>query len=123
MRSKNQRAIDTLESAYIADVKRCACVVCGAPAPSQAHHVVQGDHFTTCALCPDCHGGPGYQHGWHGDKSRWRVAKMTELSAINETRRAVERLRSGKPVESVTQQRTGKSRSNLSSSKIIPRAA
>jgi hypothetical protein len=92
MRSKNSKQHDALEAAYLADVKRCHCVVCGAQAPSAAHHPEQELHLITVALCWDCHQGP---HGWHGDKSRWRAAKMTELRAINDTRRMVDVLRSG----------------------------
>jgi hypothetical protein len=127
MRSKNARAHDAIESAYLADVKRCACVVCNVPAPSSGHHPLQGLHLIAIALCWDCHQGP---HGWHGDKSRWRAAKMTELKAINETRRRVEQLRSGvthrpgPPNARPKPKPLPKSAvSNLSSSKILPRAA
>ncbi len=95
MRSKNSKPIDALESAYLRDVKCVACVVCDAPPFGEAHHPEQGLHYLACAVCPDCHGGPGHPHGWHGDKSRWRAAKMTEMKAINLTRRRVEELRAG----------------------------
>lgn len=125
MRTKNARTIDADESAYIADVKRCDCVICGAGKPSEAHHPEQGQHFNVIACCKPCHGGPGYPHGWHGDKSRWRTAKMTELRAINETRRAVERLRAGKPSTPAPRRSQSNPKPNagsaLSSSKILPR--
>jgi hypothetical protein len=127
MRSKNSRAIDPLESAYMRDVKLCACVVCDWTPPSDCHHPQQGLHLTGVALCKECHGGPGYPHGWHGDKSRWRAAKMTELRAINETRRRVEILRSGGQLHprrnTITAPAPKRKGSALTSSKIIPRAA
>lgn len=96
MRTKNARAIDEIESAYMADVKRVPCVCCNAPAPTVCHHPEQGMHLCGISNCLDCHGGPGYPHGWHGDKSRRRAAKMTEMRAINETRRRVDLLRAGR---------------------------
>lgn len=94
MRSKNSRAHDRDESAHIAAVKACACVTCDAGPPSIAHHVNQGDHFTTIALCEPCHVGP---HGIHGDQTmlrlRFRIAgTQGELRAINETLRRVAQL-------------------------------
>jgi len=126
MRSLNSKHIDPLESAYMADAKRCGCVVCDADPPNQAHHPEQGQHFCVISVCPDCHGGPGYPHGWHGDKSRWRAAKMTPLKAMNETRRRVELLRAGKTSIALPQQSrriVAKQGSALSSSKCLPRRA
>jgi hypothetical protein len=95
MRSVNSRAHDRDESAHLAAVKSCACVTCDAPAPSEAHHVVQGDHYTTVALCQPCHRGP---RGIHGDQTMLRLRFRSagthgELRAINETMRRVARLR------------------------------
>ena len=39
-------------------------------------------HGLTIPLCWDCHQGP---HGIHGDRSRWRLRKMTELDALDRT--------------------------------------
>ncbi len=86
MRSKNSKAHTAAESAHMAAVKSVACVVCDAPPPSAAHHVNQGQHFTTCALCWECHQG---KQGWHGDKTMWRIRKMDEWAALNETLRRV----------------------------------
>ncbi len=86
MRSKNSKAHTAAESSHMAAVKSVACVVCDAPPPSAAHHVNQGQHFTTCALCWECHQG---KHGWHGDKTMWRIRKMDEWAALNETLRRV----------------------------------
>jgi hypothetical protein len=82
MRSKNSRAIDLNESAHMAAVKALPCACCGAPAPSSAHHDVQGDHFTTIPLCWDCHQGP---HGLHGDQARLRTFKKTLAGMLNWT--------------------------------------
>lgn len=127
MRTKNARAMDAIESAYVADVKRCPCSVCGAPPPSEAHHPEQGLHLIGIAACKDCHGGPGYPHGWHGDKSRWRAHKMTPPKAINKTRWMVDRMRGGYSDVSVAVNFGKKlklgpqSGPRLSSSKILPR--
>lgn len=83
MRSKNSRAMTKAEAAHVAAVKGLPCSVCDAPAPSDAHHIEQGQHFTTVALCKDCH--QGSENGIHGRKTMWRVMKMSELSALNVT--------------------------------------
>ena len=82
MRSKNSRAHTPAESDHMAAVKSLPCSVCDAPAPSAAHHVKQGQHFTTIALCWECHQG---KQGWHGDKTLWRIRKMDEWDALNIT--------------------------------------
>lgn len=63
-------------------VKHLPCSVCDAPGPSEAHHIEQGCHYTTIALCWSCHRGP---EGWHGTKALWRIAKMDELRALDVT--------------------------------------
>ena len=85
MRTKNAKRITPAESAHLAAVKLTPCVLCDATAPSEAHHVRQGDHFTAVALCADCHRGSG--NGWHGRKTMWRIRKWDELDALNETLR------------------------------------
>ena len=86
MRSKNSKPFTRAESAHLEAVKSVACVLCDAPPPSAAHHIQQGDHFTTVALCLDCHQGPT---GWHGTKVLWRIRKWDELDALNETLRRI----------------------------------
>ena len=86
MRSKNSRAFTAGERAHVEAVKAVACVVCDAPPPSAAHHVNQGDHYTTVALCWECHQG---KQGWHGDKTLWRIRKWNEMDALNETLRRI----------------------------------
>lgn len=85
MRTKNSRAMTPAEAAHVVAVKSLPCSVCDAPAPSDAHHIVQGQHFTTVALCKDCH--QGSDNGWHGRRTMWRIAKMDELAALNVTLR------------------------------------
>ena len=86
MRSKNSKRITGSEFRHMGLVKESACSVCGAPGPSHAHHIEQGLHFTVIALCPDCHTGP---NGIHGDKTLWRIHKLDEIKALNETLRRV----------------------------------
>ena len=91
MRTKNAARITTAESEHMAAVKSVACVLCDAPAPSIAHHVVQGDHYTTVAVCESCHVG---KHGIHGDQTmlrlRFKVAGIHgEMRAVNETLRRI----------------------------------
>lgn len=83
MRTKNAKAFTAAERAHLQAVKGLPCSVCDAPAPSDAHHINQGQHYTTVALCKDCH--QGSVNGWHGQKVMWRVHKMDELSALNVT--------------------------------------
>lgn len=87
MRTKNAKAINRAESEHLARVKSVPCVVCDAAAPSEAHHITQGCHFATVALCIDCHRGS--ENGWHGRKIMWRIRKWDEIDALNETLRRV----------------------------------
>jgi len=86
MKTKNAKAINHAESEHMAKVKAASCVLCDAPGPSEAHHVKQGDHFATVAVCPNCHRGP---YGIHGDKTMQRIRKYDEIDMINETLRRV----------------------------------
>lgn len=83
MRTKNAARITAKESEHLAEVKALPCSVCDAPGPSDAHHINQGQHYTTVALCKDCH--QGSENGWHGRKTMWRVMKLDELGALNIT--------------------------------------
>lgn len=78
------------QRAHLARVKELPCSVCDAPAPSEAHHVKQGQQYTTVALCKSCH--TGSLMGLHGQKRMWAIKKMDELAALNVT---VERLMHG----------------------------
>lgn len=83
MRTKNAKKISSAESAHLAAVKSLPCSVCDAPTPSDAHHINQGQHYTTVALCKDCH--QGSFNGIHGQRRMWLVMKMDELAALNVT--------------------------------------
>ena len=85
MRTKNAKALSPAEREHLGRVKELPCSVCDHPAPSDAHHIVQGQHFTAVALCKDCH--QGSENGWHGRKTMWRVMKLDELGALNITLR------------------------------------
>lgn len=86
MQSKNKPAPTKAEREHIERVKLLPCVVCGAgggySAPSEAHEIEQGLWWASIAVCADCHRG---HNGWHGTKALWRIRKITELSALNET--------------------------------------
>ena len=71
------------EKAYVGLVKLLPCSVCGASAPSDAHHVKQHRQYTVVALCKSCH--QGSKMGWHGEKRAWAIAKMDEIDALNKT--------------------------------------
>lgn len=71
------------ERQWVGMVKEQPCSVCGAPGPSDAHHIEQGLHYTCVALCKSCH--QGSVMGWHGQKRAWAIAKMDELKALNVT--------------------------------------
>ena len=107
MRSLNSKPIDALESAFMADVKRCRCVFCNGAPPVEAHHVKQGRHFCTVAACKRCH-----------DAKAWRIGHPNEFDAINETARRVEQIRSGELQSFIPKPRKW---FTLSSSKILPR--
>lgn len=80
MRSRNSKPMTRAEAAHVEAVKMLPCSVCDEPGPSDAHHIKQGQHFTTVALCKDCH--QGSENGWHGRKTMWRIHKMDELDAL-----------------------------------------
>lgn len=82
MRSKNSRAITNRERDHLFSVKSLDCSCCGAPGPSQAHHIKQGQHYTCVAVCPDCHTGA---NGIHGNKSYLRIKKLDELDLLSMT--------------------------------------
>lgn len=83
MRTKNAKAINTQEHDHIGRVKALPFSVCDAPPPSDAHHINQGQHYTTVALCKDCH--QGSFAGWHGQKRAWIARKLDEIDALNIT--------------------------------------
>jgi len=85
MRTKNAAPIQPAERSHLARVKESGGAVCGTGGPVDAHHIVQGLHFCTVGLCRDCH--MGSENGIHGRKTMWRIHKLDELGALNETLR------------------------------------
>lgn len=79
----NSKNLTAAARAHIARVKALPCSICDAPGPSDAHHIKQGLHFTTVALCKECHQGPTM--GWHGERRAWAIRKMEELDALDVT--------------------------------------
>jgi hypothetical protein len=77
------------ERDWVQKVKELPCSVCAQPGPSDAHHIKQGLHYTVVALCKSCH--QGSKMGWHGEKVAWRLAKMEEIDALNETIKNIHR--------------------------------
>ena len=86
MRSKNSKALSASELKHLEKVKESGCAVCGAGLYVDAHHIQQGCHFATIGLCKDCHTG---KMGIHGDKTMWKIHKMNETEALNETLRRI----------------------------------
>lgn len=80
MRTKNAKPISASERRHLAVIKGLPCSVCDESAPSDAHHIKQGQHFTAVALCESCHRGS--RLGWHGGRWMWRVKKMDEIDAL-----------------------------------------
>jgi hypothetical protein len=83
--SKNKPKPTRQEAEHIEAVKLLSCVICDAPPPCDAHEPVQGLWFCSIALCRDCH--MGSENGIHGRKTMWRIRKMDEWDAVNETLR------------------------------------
>jgi cytochrome c5 len=75
--------LNAAERKHLQRVKSLPCSVCNAPPPSAAHHINQGQQYTTVALCYDCH--QGSLMGFHGQKRAWAIRKMDELDALNVT--------------------------------------
>lgn len=70
-------------------VKELPCCLCGASAPSEAHHILEGripgrkaHDFCTIPLCVDCHRG---KNGVHGQKIMLKIMKENELNLLGET--------------------------------------
>lgn len=70
------------EREHVGKVRESGCAVCGVVGVVHAHEIEQGLWYTSIGLCPDCHTG---QMGIHGDKTLWRIHKMNEIQALNET--------------------------------------
>ena len=73
---------------YLGWVAQQNCVLCGAVGV-HCHHIREGQgmaqrasDYLAIPLCPDCHMG---QQGAHGDKTLFRVYKVTELDLLART--------------------------------------
>ena len=64
--------LNAKQRAHLAKVKALPCSLCDAPAPSEAHHIKQGQQYTAVALCASCHRG---YNGLHGQKRMWAIKK------------------------------------------------
>ena len=84
MQTKNKSAMTAAERRHVSAIREMSCVICDNLPPTEAHEPEQGMWFIAIPLCDLCHRG---KHGWHGDRQRWKLRKMTELKAINETLR------------------------------------
>lgn len=75
------------ERKHLEKIKGMACGVCSAPAPSDAHHLLEGGrrvgHFAVIPLCRSCH--QDNKNGIHGEKNMWRVMRKTEMTVLAET--------------------------------------
>lgn len=79
----------TKEQRHMQRVKELPCCLCGASAPSDAHHILEGrvkgrkaHDFCTIPLCKSCHQS---DIGLHGDKSMLKIMKENELNLLGET--------------------------------------
>lgn len=76
------------EREHMARVASLPCACCGQYGV-QVHHIRDGQgmsqrasNFLAVPLCPECHTG---QYGVHGDKSRMRARKQSELDWLADT--------------------------------------
>lgn len=86
MWSKNKKSMTLAERRHVQLVKESGCAVCGASGFVEAHEIKQGRWWTSIGLCSECHRGP---QGIHGDKTLWRIYKLDEVDALNETIRRI----------------------------------
>lgn len=82
MYSKNKKPMTNAEREWVHRVAQLPCVVCGSEEGSEVHEPEQGLWFASMPLCPACHRGPD---GWHGTRLRWKLRRINEIQAINET--------------------------------------
>lgn len=74
---------------HLARVKTLPCSCCGQSAPSDAHHIREGQgmgqrasDWLAIPLCKSCHQG---SNGIHGDRSMLRILKTDELGLLAKT--------------------------------------
>lgn len=80
-------------TAHKGKVAELPCSLCGAPGPSQVHHLREGmgmaqrnSDYIAIPLCYSCHQG---DQGIHGDRTLWRIYRKTELDCLAETIRSL----------------------------------
>lgn len=83
-------AMSAAAKRHVGRVKMLPCALCGAGAPSDAHHLLEGriqgrrsSDFCTIPLCKDCH--QGERNGVHGQQMMLKIMKKTELQLLAET--------------------------------------
>lgn len=86
--------MSNIDSYHIEKVKSLPCCLCGAHAPSDAHHILESrikgrkpGAFCTIPLCKDCH--QGGRNGVHGQQIMLRLMKQTELNLLDMTLRRI----------------------------------
>jgi hypothetical protein len=75
--------LNNKERLHLARIKEMPCSVCGEPPVSEAHHIEQGSQYLCIPLCPSCHRSSF--NGIHGEARIWKVKKMSEMDALNDT--------------------------------------
>ena len=75
--------LNNKERLHLARIKEMPCSVCGEPPTSEAHHIEQGSQYLCIPLCPSCH--RSNFNGIHGQARIWKVKKMSEMDALNDT--------------------------------------
>ncbi len=79
-------------SRYLERVRALGCLLCQrlgyGETPASLHHPRTGQGMSQKAsdwaqipLCPECHTGP---HGIHGDRARWKQARVDEMDLLAE---------------------------------------
>jgi hypothetical protein len=82
--------------AYMGKVKQLPCCVCGAPAPSDAHHPIcdrwsarRVEDFDVIPLCQHCHRYP-FKDAIHTNKREWVERNGPDYLYIEQTRKLIE---------------------------------
>ena len=80
----------TKERRHMQMVKELPCCLCGASAPSDVHHILDGripgrkaHDFCTIPLCKSCH--QDGRNGIHGQQFMLKIMKENELNLLGET--------------------------------------
>lgn len=75
---------------HVMRIKSLPCSLCKAPAPSDAHHILEGrvqgrksSDWCAIPLCRSCHQDP--RNGIHGQQIMLKIMHETELSLLAQT--------------------------------------